>query len=184
MKKRILALSLSAVLLLALLCACGGPGAQDTSGPSGNPTGDPAGNPTENPPADIDLNTLWDDILALGGLSEMAFMDIPDDSLADFYGIDPADLETYVVKVPMMNVQATEFFMAKVKGGKMDTVKAALETRQQNLDAQWSTYLPDQYKLVQDYELVTSGDYVLFAISDYAGQAVQLFNDAVSGANS
>ena len=35
----------------------------------------------------------------------------------------------------MMGVHATEFFVAEVKDGKMDTVKAGIEKRQADLDA-------------------------------------------------
>ena len=167
--KRIIALFLSAALLLAMLCACG-----------------PAAN--ENSDVTIDLNALWNKITALsddeGALSEMAFIEVTDDDLANIYGIDAADLDGYLARVPMMNVSATEFFIAKVKEGKMDTVKAALEARQANLDSQWSTYLPDQYDLVQNYKLTVSGSYIFFGISRLAGQAEGLFNDAIAAAKS
>ena len=166
--KRILALSLSTVLLLALLCSCGGGGG--------------------NADVTIDLNDLWNKISALsddeGPLSEMAFIEATDDDLTNLYGINAADLDGYVVRVPMMNVNATEFFIAKVKDGKMDTVKAALEARQANLDTQWSTYLPEQYELVQNYKLTTNGSYIFFAVSKFAGQAEGLFNDAIADAKS
>ena len=162
MKKRILALTLSAVLLLALLAACGG----------GN----------ENADVTINLNDLWSKIEALGEMPMQ--MDVPDEFLADAdnYGIDKADLEDYIAKMPGMMVHATEFFIAKVKDGKMDTVKAALESRQAALDTQWSTYLPDQYELVKNYKLTTNGSYIFFAVSRFAGQAEGLFNDAIADA--
>ena len=161
--KRILALSLSAALLLALLCACGGPAADVT----------------------IDINALWDQIAALGEMSEMPLTDTPEEFLSgDAFGIDTADLEAYISKTPMMNTMATEFFIAKVKDGKMDTVKAALQARQANLDNQWSTYLPEQYEMVKNYKLTVNGSYIFFAISEYAEQAEKLFNDAIANAKS
>ena len=77
---------------------------------------------------------------------------------------------------PEISVQATEFFIAEVKEGKMDAVKAAVEKRQADLVQQWSQYLPEQLELVENYQLVTSGNYILFAISEYADQAVSAFN--------
>ena len=102
--------------------------------------------------------------------------DLDDATLTALYGIDPADLDSYLCKMPMVNVQATEFFIAKVKDGKMDTVKAAVEKRQDDLEAQWSQYLPEQLELVQNYKLVTNGNYILFAVSEYADEAVTAFN--------
>ena len=49
-------------------------------------------------------------------------MDVDADTLSALYGIDAADLEEYICKMPMMSVQATEFFIAKVKDGKLDAV--------------------------------------------------------------
>ena len=71
---------------------------------------------------------------------------------------------------------ATEYFIAQVKDGKMDSVKASLEARQDALDQQWSQYLPEQYELVKNYQLVTNGNYVLFVVSEYADEAVSAFN--------
>ena len=119
------------------------------------------------------VTSVWNDIaqLDLPGL-----MDVDSETLSAIYGIDPADLVEYVCKMPMMNVQATEFFIAQVADGRMDAVKAALEARQADLEAQWSQYLPDQLELVQNYQLVTNGNYVIFAVSEYAADAVDIFN--------
>ena len=37
-------------------------------------------------------------------------------------------------------------------------------------------YLPEQLELVQNYKLVTNGNYILFAVSEYADEAVTAFN--------
>ena len=107
-------------------------------------------------------------------------MELDDDALDFLYGMDAADLESYVGRIPMMNVHATEFFLAKVADGKMDDVKKALENRQATLEQQWSMYLPDQYALVKDYQLVVNGNYVLFCICEDTDTVVKLFNDATA----
>ena len=177
--KKIIALSLSAALLLAMLCACGDPGAQNTSDPGKSDENttqsvEPTLEPTPEPPANIDLNAMWDEIAALGEMPMLG--DTPEEILSG-YGIDTADLEDYISKSPMMNVQATEFFIAKVKPGKMDTVKKAVEGRVDDLVEQWSQYLPEQLELVEDARVVTNGDYIMLAISEHAGDAVKAFND-------
>lgn len=96
--------------------------------------------------------------------------------LSALYGIDSADLEEYVCQIPLMNVQATEFFLAKVVDGKMDTVKAAVQNRQAALEEQWSLYLPEQLELVQNYKLITNGNYILFAVSYEADAVAEIFN--------
>lgn len=102
--------------------------------------------------------------------------ELDDSLLSSLYGINASDLVSYKCFMPLMGVHATEFFVAEVKDGKMDTVKAGVEKRQADLDTQWSQYLPEQYELVKNYKLVTNGNYILFAIGEQADQAVSIFN--------
>ena len=95
--------------------------------------------------------------------------------LKSTYGIDPADLEDYVCKLPMMSAHITEFFIAKVKDGKMDAVKAALQARQEALAGGF--LYPSLVELVEDYKLVVNGNYILFCITENADQAVEIFDD-------
>lgn len=150
------------------------PSAKPTSTPK--PTVKPTPIPTPTPeskPQASAVQSTWNDISKLS-LPNLTAMD--DATLSAMYGINASDLEEYVCMMPLMGVHSTEFFIAKVKDGKMDTVKAGIAKRQADLDAQWSQYLPEQYELVQNYKLVTNGNYVLFAISEYAGDAVTIFN--------
>ena len=140
-----------------------------SSAPSTQPT--PA--PVEPEPAADVVQSTWD---AISQYELPSMMDADADILSQFYGISADDLVEYVCKMPLMAVHATEFFIAQVKDGKMDAVKAGVEKRQADLYQQWSQYLPDQLELVENYQLVTSGNYILFAISEYADQAVSAFN--------
>lgn len=136
------------------------------------PTVKPTPTP-ESKPETSAVQSVWTDISSLG-LPNLTAMD--DATLSAMYGINASDLEEYICMMPLMGVHSTEFFIAKVKDGKMDTVKAGIAKRQADLDAQWSQYLPEQYELVKNYKLVTNGNYVLFAISEYADDAVTIFN--------
>lgn len=135
------------------------------------PSQEPA--PSEAPAGESKVQAVW---TAISDRELPFFQDLDDDLLSDFYGVDPADLVEYICKIPFMNTQATEFFIAQVQSGKMDTVKSALEKRQADLEEQWSQYLPDQLELVENYQLVTNGDYILFAVADCAADAVNEFN--------
>jgi len=143
------------------------------------PTVKPTPAPVETPPAQeseaLTASAIWDKVSA--GLDLPALTDLDDDLLSDIYGIDAADLESYVCKLPLMNVHATEFFIAQVKEGKLDAVKSAVEARQAALEEQWKQYLPDQLELVQNYKLTTSGSYLLFAIGEDAAGVETAFLD-------
>lgn len=151
---RLFALILGSAMILSLLTACGG----------------------KEESKEMDIPALWTSIEESIELPSM--MELDDETLQFLYGIDPADLESYVARTPFMNVHATEFFIAKVKEGQMDSVKEAIENRQAALDEQWSQYLPAQYELVQNYKLETVGNYVLFCVCAQADEVVQLFHDA------
>lgn len=151
---RLFALILTGVLTLGLLTACG----------------------SKEEAKEIDIPALWTSIEETVELPSM--MELDDTTLKDVYGIDAADLESYVARIPLMNVHATEFFIAKVKDGKMDSVKEAIAKRQADLVTVWEQYLPEQYELVQNYKLETEGNYVLFCVSAQADEVVGLFQDA------
>lgn len=119
------------------------------------------------------MASVWNEI---SKLELPTLMDVDAATLASLYGIDTSSLVSYVCKMPMMAVQATEFFIAEVKDGQMDTVKAGILKRQADLEQQWSSYLPEQYELVKNYQLVTNGNYLLFAISDQNDAVVNAFN--------
>lgn len=158
-KTRLFAAILSGVMALALLTACG---SKDNNADAGD--------------KNVDLTELW---TTIEEQNELPFLEqLDDETLSAVYGIDAADLESYVAKIPVMNVHATEFFIAKVKDGKLDTVTEALTQRQANLLVQWEHYLPEQLALVENYKLQTNGDYVLFCVSEHADAVLELFNDA------
>ena len=153
------------------------PSAKPSSKPSqppasAEPSTQPTPTPEPEPQVDV-VQSVWNEIAKL---DIPALSDVDAETLAALYGISADDLVSYVCKMPAISVQATEFFIAEVKEGKMDAVKAAVEKRQADLVQQWSQYLPEQLELVENYQLVTSGNYILFAISEHADQAVSAFN--------
>lgn len=145
---------------------------QAPSTPPAAPSATPAPAPEVSP-----VQSVWNDIYnGLHPEARDSFMDLDDETLLAVYGISTGDLESYLCKVPLMNVKATEYFIAEVKDGKMDAVKACVQSRQASLDEQWRQYLPDQYELVKNYKLVTNGNYILFVVSEDADAAVTAFN--------
>ena len=145
----------------------------ETAKPSQKPS-EPTQAPSEAPSGESKVQAVWTGISA----KELpGFMELDGETLSAHYGISADDLVEYVGKVPMVSVQATEFFIAQVKEGKMDTVKAGIAKRQGDLVEQWKQYLPAQLELVENYKLVTNGNYVMFAVTEYADDVVSIFND-------
>ena len=144
-----------------------------TPKPTAKPQATPAPTPTPSQPQANVVTSIWNEI-ATQDLPTL--MDVDAATLSALYGIDSSSLVSYVCKIPMMAVHATEFFIAEVKDGQMETVKAGVLKRQAALEQQWSSYLPEQYELVKNYQLVTNGNYILFAISEHNDVAVNAFN--------
>ena len=107
-------------------------------------------------------------------------MELTAEDLSFVYELDASKLESFVCKMPMMNVHATELFVAQVKSGCMADVQAAIAGRQTALDGVWKMYLPDQYELVQNAKVVTVGDYILFVVGVEAEAAASAFQDALA----
>ena len=115
---------------------------------------------------------------AMGELPGM--MELDAETMNFLYGIDASALEGFVCKMPMMNVHATEYFVAQVKDGQMDAVKAGIDKRLSDLSAQWEHYLADQYELVKNAKVVTSGNYILMCIGHEAEAAASAFTGALA----
>ena len=129
----------------------------------------------KNPTAQAVLDGIFEQI----GQDNLPALTVADDELLkNFYGIDSADLDSYALQMAAMNVHADEFFVAKVKEGKMDAVKEGIEKRKADLDATWKQYLPAVYETVQNSKTVENGDYILFVVSENAATAEKAFNDA------
>ena len=107
-------------------------------------------------------------------------MELDAETMTFLYGIDANLLDGFVAKLPMMNVHATEFFVAQVKDGNMDAVKAGIQSRLETLEQQWEHYLADQYELVKNAKVVTSGNYILLCIGHEAAAAADAFTGALA----
>lgn len=172
--KRILALSLSAALLLALLCACG---PADEEKPTGNPsdgvtTLEPS---SENP---VDLSTFVD---SLGDKYELPMLMPMDKEFINerFPGLADLELSQCYYYAPMMTgVSTAEFVLIQTgSAADVDAVKAALQAR---IDAQNSPeamlYPHEQEDWANNARIETNGNYVLMVANENCDAIVNDFN--------
>lgn len=96
----------------------------------------------------------------------------------EYFGLSADNFDEIVGFFPMMTNPDT-LILAKVKPGKMDDVKAQLETYRQKQEDTFSWYLVQHLEKVQNAQTVTKGDYVMFLIADETDTAVQMFKDGV-----
>ena len=117
------------------------------------------------------VQSIWGDISA----KELpSLMDLDAATLSDLYGINSGDLVEFVAKMPMISANITELLIAEVAPGKMDAVKKACQDRQATL-AGMNQY-PANMEYVENYKLVTSGNYIIFCIDEFADDMVKAFN--------
>lgn len=118
---------------------------------------------------------IWNDIYEKYGDTFPVTEAVPADMLKDIAGIDPEKLESFVFQFPMMNVSASEFFIAQCKEGQLESVKEEVMAHQAALVEQWKQYLPEQLKLVEAYVLETADNYIFFAVAENAEAAADVF---------
>jgi len=129
-------------------------------------------------PEPVAVSDVWSAVSA--NVNSNGLIDLDAGMLAAFYDINAGDLEEYIAKIPAMNTQVNEIFIARVKSGRMDAVRQSLVRRQEDLLSEYKDYLPDQLELVKHYQLVSSGDYIIFCIGENAAGAISAFQSALA----
>ena len=94
------------------------------------------------------------------------------------YGFTAENFTEVVGFFPMITSPDT-VILGKVAEGKLDAVKAELETYRQAQEDTFSWYLAQNLPKVQDARVETEGDYILFLIGEDADKGVELFHAGV-----
>ncbi len=152
------------------------PGSKPDAAAPDQPSSGSSSQPQPDDDKSFSISDIWSDIEASLGDSLPDLDALDADTLTALYPLSTSDLVEYGYYGSLIGVQASEFFIAKVQSGKMETVKTAILSRQADLDAQWRQYLPEQYELVKNYKLVENGDYVFFGVAEKVSDAVDIFN--------
>lgn len=105
-------------------------------------------------------------------------MDIDKDGLSQTFDIDDKLVSEFLVKVPMMNVNANSVIILKPENGKTKEVKDKMNDYMTKLENQWQTYLPDQYELVKNRLEKEYGGYLIYIISNDNNQVFDLIKDS------
>ncbi len=136
------------------------------------PTPEPTAAPSEAPEASLTAADIYAKVSAVAGGNPMSDVGF---ALEDFYSLSASDLEDFVFYMPDMSATTEEIFIAKVKSGKLDAVKSACQSRQQDLKDNGSMY-PSAAVYVEASQIVTNGDWILFVVVAEPSAAVSAFN--------
>lgn len=132
--------------------------------------------PTEKPADEV---TTFAIIAKLKKEVEMgALVELEATQIQDNYDINPeTQLEEYSFNQAMIMIQAGELTVVKLKSDQdYEAVAAGFEKRAETIKKSFENYLPDQYELAKDYQIVRNGKYVLFSVSTDQEKAAEVFN--------
>ena len=146
------------------------PKPSETQKTSERPNPSESQKPSESPSASV-VQSIWNEV---ADLDRPDMMDMDAALLSDLYGIESSDLMEFIGKMPLMSAHVNEFLIAQCAPGRVDAVKAACEARLETLKA--GNMYPETLTLLENYKLVTSGDYILFCIDEHADAMVEAFN--------
>ncbi|WP_053377030.1 DUF4358 domain-containing protein [Paenibacillus sp. FJAT-27812] len=142
-----------------------------------SPTPKPTTKPDpENPFGKVTVADIAAKITADAGLGPLTA--VQDDQVKDVYGIDmEAQLVDGIFYQPKMMIQAGEFSVVHLKTEKdYADIEAAFEKRAEAVQKAFETYLPDQYEQSLNYQILRSGNFVLFSISPDQKKTAEIFN--------
>lgn len=126
--------------------------------------------------ADVDLTAVMDEIAGTYDMPEMMTVNTAD-SLTSFYGIDPADVDSFAVQICSTGIDADEIVLIRAVDEEAATrTEEKLEDRYQSKLNQMQNYLPEQYEVIAACSVETSGTYVSMIISPDAESMTELYH--------
>lgn len=109
---------------------------------------------------------VWNGILDLFGADRRPRTVEGDQTAFAEYGLNEDLIESYTLQTPENGETAHEFFIAKVKEGKMAEVEAALEKRKEAIAAQWGESVGADMDYARQPVILKSGNYIMLAVHE------------------
>ncbi len=103
-----------------------------------------------------------------------------DDFISNYYGIDPANLDSYVFASAEDATLATSVIIMKAKSeDAVAAIEASLNTVKDQKAAEMQGYIPEQYDIVADSSVKTEGLYIYLVIAENAGDIESMISAAL-----
>ena len=169
---------LTAILLgISLFAAgCGGEGGKAGDSGAANTV------ETENSDGESAKEVSVQDIYkSVGESTELPSMvEGDDDFISNYYGIDPANLDSYVFASAEDATLATSVIIMKAKSeDAVAALEASLNTVKDQKAAEMQGDIPEQYDIVADSSVKTEGLYVYLVIAENAGDIEAVISAAL-----
>ncbi|MDD5794600.1 DUF4358 domain-containing protein [Clostridium sp. HCP1S3_B4] len=124
----------------------------------------------------VDLNEAVKSIMEND--SDEIFKDGASKEFKRYYGLNINDYDQVILKLPNSNMDVNEILIVKVKNeSDIDLLEESIDARVENQGNIFKDYAPEQYSIVQDYELYIKDNIVFFVISKNAESIKKNFKD-------
>ena len=130
--------------------------------------------------SDMEPRQIFEEIAEQVTLPDMFFAD--DDFIFNYYGIDPASLESYVFTMADSPVLADSVVILKAKNA-ADTGALAelLQVVKEGKEAEMDNYAPEAYDVAHAAEVRIEGNYIFLVMSPDAAAIENIILDCIRG---
>lgn len=127
---------------------------------------------------DIPLENILDNITNEANLDNMEKGD--NKALKRYFGLNPSDLEDFIIYTPAYTMDVDELLIIKVKDESMtDSIEEVIESRVDKQIELFGTYGPNQCELLEDYELKIIDNYIFYVVSENAEDITNAFKASI-----
>lgn len=109
-----------------------------------------------------DNEAVWEKIKE--SAHSLLFKNCKDANLEDF-GLFAKDITEFKAVMSNDETNASFYLIVRPRSGKADNVKKSMNQYMKDLDKKWSTYLPEEYKLVKNHMDTEVGSYLVYIVS-------------------
>ena len=130
----------------------------------------------KSPEKEVDLQSVFNSLR-----EEMPEMLVLDETIQlNLLGIDSADCQQVITAICADSVRADEIWLIQAKDtAALERLTALAKTRVESQAEVCESYSPDQYAIVKEAELVTSGLYLALLIGPDAASMKKTFTSAI-----
>lgn len=101
-------------------------------------------------------------------------------SLRRFYGINPNDLDEFIIYTPKSNMDVDEMLIVKVKdSSQIETIEESIDSRVNKQIESFNGYGVEQVALLENYEIKIKDKYIFYVVSKEAEKIKELFKDSI-----
>jgi hypothetical protein len=126
--------------------------------------------------ADVDLSTAYSELTTVEDMPTMVV--VPEDKAEVLLGIDPEECKQLITAICQDSLRADEIWL--VQANDESSAKEIMELANNRIaqkSAELENYNPEQYKIVQQAKVYTSGNYVILIVSPLADTLVSMMKD-------